>query len=57
MCPQFTIVWKPRQIVGLEDKSGMVLTIAVVDIHGNMCIQTHTYVDNAYVCAHTYVYL
>lgn len=35
--------------MGLEDKPGMVLTITVDDIHGNVCIQMQTYVDNTYV--------
>lgn len=35
--------------MGLEDKPRMVLIITVVDIHGNVCIQMHTYVDNTYV--------
>jgi len=41
--------------MGPEDKSGMVLTITVVDIPGNICIQMRTDVDSTYMCAHAYL--
>lgn len=40
-CLHLSIVWKPRSIMGFEDKPGMVLTITSVHIHGNICMQKY----------------